>query len=232
MKRYQIAGLKVDMEAFWRTARQAEAYAVPVDGPADMTLTCDTKRIMALNPTLDTEDVAEYVAMGIYFARELLKFDGTYLHASAVILDGKAYLFSAHSGTGKSTHTEKWCRLFGATYLNDDKPALRLVDGTWMAYGTPWSGKHDLSSPVGVPLGGIAFLKRGEKNAIRPYPVRDALLFFMSQSSWHLPEKDAMERQLDLLDKLLRQVPVWELTCRNDDEAAMVSHKAMTGVRG
>lgn len=229
MRRYMIAGLAVDMEVSGRTEKQAAAYVAANEGPADITLNCDVRGVLALNPELETYDLAEYMGTGAYFAQELLKFDGSYLHASAVVLDGKAYLFSANSGTGKSTHTEKWCRLFGAAYLNDDKPALRRVSGVWFAYGTPWSGKHDLSSPEGVPLGGIAFLKRGEENAIRPMQPSEAVMYFMSQSLWRLKDRASMEKQLALVDDILRQIPIWELTCRNDDEAAFVSRNAMVG---
>jgi len=228
MKRYLIAGLTVDMEVSGRTELQAEPYRVSAIGPADITLTCDVRGVLDLNPGLKDPDVAEYMGTGVYFAQALLGFGGTFLHSSAVLLDGKAYLFSANSGTGKSTHTEKWCRLFGARYLNDDKPALRLVDGVWMAYGTPWSGKNDLSSPEGAPVGGIAFLKRGTENAIRPMTPKEAVPLLMTQSQWKLSMKQ-MERQLELADHLLRNVPIWELTCRNDDDAARVSCEAMTG---
>ena len=229
MKRYVIAGLKVDMEVSGRTERQAVAYLASAEGTADITITCDVNRILELNPKLDNAEMAEYLGTGAVFANALLDFDGSYLHASAVVLDGKAYLFSAPSGTGKSTHTEKWCRLFGATYLNDDKPALRLVDDVWMVYGTPWSGKHDLSLPVGAPLGGIAFLRRGQENTINKLPPEKAIPKFMSQSLWRISKSEAMEKQLSLVDNLLRRFPVWELTCRNDDDAAYVSRDAMTG---
>ena len=227
MKRYRIAGLTVDMEVSGRTELQAKPYLESVNGPADITLSCDPRRVLELNPHLESLDDAQYLGTGMVFARHLLNFNGTYLHASAVVLDGKAYLFTANSGTGKSTHTEKWHRLFGATYLNDDKPALRLENGVWMAYGTPWSGKHDLSSPAGVPLGGIAFLRRAEENRIRPMCPEEAVPLLLHQSLWKL-HRQAMERQLMLMDNLLRSVPVWELCCRNDDEAAMVSHNTMT----
>lgn len=228
MKRYVIAGLTVDMEVSGRTARQAAAYETTANGPADITLNCDVRGVLELNPQLETEEIAEYMGTGLMFAQELLAFEGSFLHASAIVLDGKAYLFSAPSGTGKSTHAEKWCRLFGAQYLNDDKPALRKVDGVWMAYGTPWSGKHDLSQPIGAPVGGIAFVKRGSENSIRPLPAAEAVPRFMSQSLWRLYKQTSMERQLSLVDELLRRVPIWELTCRNDDEAAVVAHAAMT----
>ena len=229
MKRYLIAGLTVDMDVSGRTYTQAAPYEIPIDGtPADITLECDTKKLMEQNPgKFPSESDLEYFATGILFARNVLNFNGYYLHSSSVILDGKAYLFTATSGTGKSTHTEKWCRLFGAHYLNDDKPVLRLRDGVWMAYGTPWSGKHDLSSNEGVPVGGIACLRRGSENTIAPMPAAKAIPFLLSQTVNRLYQEQ-VENKLALLDKLLREVPVWELYCRNDDDAAYVAHSAMT----
>lgn len=223
---YRIADVTVQMDVSGRTWEQAQNYKAPGGGVADISLQVDIARILELNPEIDDPDVAEYLATGAMFAQELLDFNGSFLHSSAVILDGKAYLFSAPSGTGKSTHTEKWCRLFGARYLNDDKPAIRLVDGVWMAYGTPWSGKHDLSSNEGVPVGGVAVLRRGEENTIVPLQPAQALPWIMSQSSYRL-RREKMEKQLALIDRFLRQVPIWQLSCRNDDQAAWVSHDAM-----
>lgn len=227
MKRYKIADIRVDMAVSGRTLAQSAPYLCLSELPADITLALDPKQILARNPELMNEDIAEYMATGICFARRILDFAGYYLHSSAVILDGKAYLFTAPRGTGKSTHTEKWVRLFGARYLNDDKPVLRLVDGTWMAYGTPWSGKHDLSSNESAPVGGIACLRRGEQNTISKMPPASALPMLMSQTVRRLHREQA-EKQLILLDKLLRDVPIWDFSCRNDDEAAYVAHTAMT----
>lgn len=229
MKRYKIADIQVDMAVTGRTLQQAVPYLCPSDQPADMTIALDAKQILERNPGFMDEDVAEYMATGFYFARKILDFSGYYLHASAVILDGKAYLFSAPSGTGKSTHTEKWIRLFGARCLNDDKPVLRLIDGTWMAYGTPWSGKHDLSSNESAPVGGIACLRRGEKNEISRMAPASALTLLMSQTV-HRLYREQVDKQLDLLDKLLRDIPVWDLSCCNDDDAAYVARDAMTNL--
>lgn len=226
MARYEIAGLQIEMEPHGRTQKQAAAYAAPAKGNADMKIVCDASAVLQQNPQLQTEELAEYLGTGTRFSYKLLDHQGLMLHSSAVVLEGKAYLFTAPSGTGKSTHTEKWIRLFGATYLNDDKPALRLIDGVWMAYGTPWSGKHDLSDPRGVPLGGIAVVRRAEENSIRPMSPEEALPYLMSQTSYRLTAAH-MEKLLVLMDDLLRRVPVWELRCRNDDEAAYVSRSAM-----
>ena len=226
MTRYRIADLTVQMDISGRTEQQAIPYLTEQDAPVDIVLTLDCERFLEKYPQLEDLDTAQYIGTGAAFAMEILHFDGFQFHASAVMLEGKAYLFSANPGIGKSTHTEKWCRLFGAQIINDDKPVLRRVDGQWMVYGTPWSGKHDLSNPVSVPLGGVAFLARGDKNTICKMPVTEAIPAMISQCV-RFSHRECMSRQLALIDLLLRETPVWHLVCRNDDEAAMVSCEAM-----
>lgn len=226
MALYRIADLMVEMALSGRTKTQAQPYLVQTDAPADITISFSHEQILRKAPQMTDFSTAEYIGTGALFAVEILRFEGFQLHASAVELDGKAYLFSAPPGTGKSTHTEKWCRLFGAEIINDDKPVLRFTDNRWMVYGTPWSGKHDLSKPVGVPLGGIAFVERGEKNEIRKMPSAEAVPAIIGQCL-RLVHKGCMRKQLELIDKLLKETPVWQLICRNDDEAAIVSCGAM-----
>lgn len=227
MSRYKIADLIVEMEPSGRTKAQAEPYRIESEQPCDIRFRLDPQAVLKDNPQLRDADSAEYMASGVAFARRLLNFDGFQLHSSSVVLDGYAFLFSAPCGTGKSTHTEKWHRLFGAQYLNDDKPALRRLDSCWMAYGTPWSGKHDISTPVGVPIGGIAFLERGDENRIERLSPADAVPLIVSQCLCYLTA-ERMSKQLMLMDRLLAEVPVWRLICKNEDAAAIVSHEEMT----
>lgn len=115
------------------------------------------------------QDDWEYMLTGSDFYTELIKYNGILLHSSCVVVDDYAYVFSADSGTGKSTHTQLWLEHFGdrAYILNDDKPAIRLIDGKVYACGTPWSGKYDYSTPKIVELAGICFLQRSETNWIK-----------------------------------------------------------------
>lgn len=225
MALYNIADLCVQMEVSGRTQVQAAPYGVQQGAP-DICLRFDAAKVLEMNPHLGSADLAQYMASGAAFARELLNHGGFQLHASSVLLNGRAYLFSAPSGTGKSTHTEKWVRLFGARYLNDDKPALRETEKGWIAYGTPWSGKHDLSTPDKAPLGAIAFLRRGQENSITRLEPQEAVPYFISQLLRYI-SAEQMELQLSLLDRLLKTVSVFLLTCRNDDEAAFVARGAM-----
>lgn len=228
MNTYEIAGLRVEMAVSGRTKKQAAAYAAPAEGHPDIVLPDLTDLFLEHYPELGTRDMAQYMASGSAFSRMLLDHNGFQLHSSSVVLNGKAYLFSAPCGTGKSTHTEKWVRLFGARYLNDDKPAIRFVDGIWTAYGTPWSGKHDLSSPEGAPIGAVVFLQRGEVNEIHPMEPASAVPYLLSQVLRVHP-KEYTQRMMDIVDRFLCSVPVWMLKCRNDDEAAYVSRNAIAG---
>ena len=223
----RIADLLVRLDADGKTARQAEPYRVSAcSGPPDMVVTCDPRQVMAANDWIENLDVAQYMGTGAAFAKNLLHFSGFQLHASAVELAGRAYLFSGPCGIGKSTHAERWIRLFGAIPLNDDKPAIRRLDTLWMAYGTPWSGKRDLSRPVGVPMGTLVFLRRGEENQMERLTAGKALPLFLSQTPRTLLW-EGMERLLTLADQFLREIPVWRLTCRNEDEAAYLARKSV-----
>ena len=229
MKTYQIAGLTVHMDSFGRTVTQAEPYLAADCGEADITIRSNWENLKANQPHLSDED-CEYLSTGSSFYTQLLKFDGMMVHASAVVVDGRAYLFSGPCGTGKSTHTKIWRKLFGderAKILNDDKPALRLEDGQWFAYGTPWSGKTDQNLNIRVPLAGICFLKQGPENRIEPFGGSKAIFALLEQTA----RPRAMEfrsQLLMLLDQLFTKVPVWHMTCNMELEAAKVSYEAMS----
>ena len=229
MQYYKIAGLTVAMDSYGRTVRQAVPYETdPVKTP-DIVIRSDAESFHKLHPNMCLED-CEYMMTGASFYRELLRFDGMLLHASAVAADGKAYLFSAPSGTGKSTHTGLWQQVYGkdrVQMLNDDKPAIRLLDGTFYAYGTPWSGKYDISMNAGFPLGGICVVRRGEENTIRRLEPGDSIFQIMDQT-FRSQSPELIEKLLILMDKLLTTVPIWELHCNMDPEAAKVSFEAMT----
>lgn len=168
----------------------------------------------------------EYLWSGGFFYERLTNFSGMMLHASCVEYEGKAYLFSARSGTGKSTHTHLWLKhLPGSRIINDDKPAIRLVDGVYYAYGTPWSGKTDESVNEGVEIAGICFLSRGE-NAIKRIPGIKALKPFMDQTV-RPSEKELMAKMLETLNGVLSDIPIYEMTCDISEEAVRTAYNGM-----
>lgn len=226
---YRIAGLRVRMDTYGRTASQAQPYLTQTAGEADIVITSAAEDLHARQPHLSLDD-CEYLSTGGSFYRQLLQFDGMMVHASAVVMDGYAYLFSAPCGTGKSTHTDLWRATFGhdrVQMLNDDKPALRLENGRWYAYGTPWSGKTAQNLNIRAPLGGICVLTRGETNEIEPFGGSKAILALLEQTA-RPATAEGRGRLLELLDSLLNMAPVWKLKCTPTPEAARVSQKAMS----
>lgn len=208
---------------------RVEPYKYEGDGAADIVIDISDKYYEDRQkeaPVLNAAEI-EYLWSGAYFYEKLAKFSGVMLHASCVEYEGKAYLFSARSGTGKSTHTHLWLKyLPGARIINDDKPAIRLADGVFYAYGTPWSGKTDESVNVGIPIAGIAFLSRGE-NKIERIPGIKALKPFMDQTVRPY-DKGLMSDMLDTLNKILTQIPIYELSCDMSEDAVKT---ALNGMR-
>ena len=230
MRSYKIAGLTVNMDTFGRAEDFARPYMVAPVEAADITVQADWGKWQEMNPDCG-DSIYEYLATGESFYTQLINFDGLMFHASALILDGKAYLFSADPGTGKSTHVCLWRRVFGderVRVLNDDKPALRLENGVWYAYGTPWSGKTGQNLNLRAPIAGIAMIERGGANEITPYTGLKAVRAVLAQTT-SVKDSALRVKQLDLLDKLMTQVPVWKLKCNMEPEAAIVAYEAMSG---
>lgn len=179
-------------------------------------------------PDLDYESLA-YMYSGWAFYRQLLSYDGLMFHSSAVELDGVAYLFSGPSGMGKSTHTRLWQQEFpSARIFNDDKPALRYIDGVWYAYGTPWCGKDGININTKVPIGGICFLRQGKENKIRRLPEIEAAAAIISQTLRRFSTSEGLGVMTNLVESLVREIPVFELVNKPEPEAAILSHRAMT----
>ena len=150
-------------------------------------------------------------------------------HGSTVAVDGRAYLFTAKCGTGKSTHTRLWRQVFGdrAAIVNDDKPFLNLTDNGILACGSPWSGKHGLDTNIIVPLQGICILERGKENRIARILPEEALPMLLHQTHCPLALQNR-EPFVALVLQLAQTVPLWRMECNMDPQAADISHKAMS----
>lgn len=152
------------------------------------------------------------------------------MHAAVIEVDGKAYAFTARSGTGKSTHIALWKKLLGdrVQIVNGDKPIIRVIDGVFYAYGTPWCGKEGWNRDVRAPLNGICFVERALENRIEKMLSQDAASRIMKQI---LIPKDALGaiNTLEMVDKMLNTVNCWLLGCNISLDAARVAYEAMSG---
>lgn len=227
---YKIAGLNVGYEPQYSLLRtRSEKYIT--DEKADFNIGF-TEDLMESQLDLYNREVSEaeieYLWMGTAFNVKLLEYNGMFLHSSTVVVDGVAYSFSAPCGTGKSTHTSLWLKHLGdrAFILNDDKAAYRLLDGKYYAFGTPFSGKHDINVNTSAELGGICFIEQAEENSIERMDIDSAVPLIFSQTLRPSNVKRTM-MLCDFIDELIRKVPVYKLKCNMDIEAAQIAFKTM-----
>lgn len=178
-----------------------------------------------------TETDYEYVYTGYEFSNRLGYLGGTVLHGSAIAYRGRGVIFSAPSGTGKSTHTGLWKGCFGedVVFVNDDKPAIRFPNGEATVYGTPWSGKTDLNNNISAPLHAIVFVERGEQNAIRRLEFTESMFHLTEQTVRPYHDETLSTRLVDVMVQLAQTVPVYLLTCNMDPAAAVVARDGIFG---
>jgi len=180
-------------------------------------------------PRVFADPFLERAAIQRAFAEFLFAHNILLFHGSAIAVDGKGYLFTAHSGTGKSTHTRLWRQVFGdrAVMVNDDKPFLKLgADGIWL-HGSPWSGKHGLDANVCVPLKGLCILERGKENSIVPADP-EAVLPMLRKQGYQPLDETKHPGFLELTELLSQRIPLWRLTCNKEPQAAILAHSAMS----
>lgn len=228
MEKFVIAGLKTEYNVRGALLRdRSKSYKADFDdNETEIKLNIKEDFIKKKKEEIPhlSLDEHEYMWTCEAFYNELLRHNGMMLHSSCVEKDGFAYLFSARSGTGKSTHTHLWLKnLEGTRIINDDKPALVYDNGKWYACGTPFSGKTDENIDVKIPVRAITFLHRSEKNTVKKIPPFQAVGLLLEQTI-KPADRSLAENMLELADLLLREVPVFSLGCNLDDDAAVIAY--------
>ena len=175
-----------------------------------------------------SDSYLEELAVYRKIAEQMISYDTILFHGSVVAVDGVGYLFTAKSGTGKSTHTRLWREYFGerAVMVNDDKPLLKITDSGVIAYGTPYNGKHRLGTNTSVPLKAICILTRSADNHIEPI-TREQAYTMLLQQVYRPADMLKMAKTLELVDRLAESVKLYRLGCNMDISAAQVAFEGM-----
>ena len=232
MPLYTIAGFTFDLvspsDALKRLCRGYEADVNAVPDCEILSLPTEVALYRERHGAI-SDAAAEISLTYEKICRFLLAKDALFLHAAVVETNGKAYAFSAPSGTGKSTHIALWKHVYGEKVhiLNGDKPIIRFENGTVYAYGTPFCGKEHWNENRKVRLGGICFLSRGEKDEIREITPKEALTPLLRQILLS-GGTEAVLQTMSRADKLLSSIPLYELSCTPTENAAKLSYETMT----
>lgn len=238
-KRYKIADKVVEINSIYNDVHTYCKDYIS-NKKQDYTITTSQEDINFERYKSEQEDIKEGVQirkfsdeyleeLAVYrkIADKMIEFDTILFHGSVVAVDGQAYLFTAKSGTGKSTHTRLWKKYFGkrAIMVNDDKPLIH-IEKKCTVYGTPYNGKHRIGNNISVPLKAICILDRSETNKIIPINKTEAYNMFLQQV-YRPSDLEKLKKVLILIDKLLENVKIYKLGCNISLQAVEVAYNGM-----
>ncbi|MBQ7499654.1 MAG: hypothetical protein IJT91_02040 [Clostridia bacterium] len=228
---YDIAGFMTEMDPIYDMCiSRCAKYAAPEGCKAEISMSRSDplyKSWLEENDRTDDE-ISEYMFFSEWFYRAVLSKNAFMLHASAIAYNGKAVLFSAPSGLGKSTHTGHWKNVYGdaVVFLNDDKPLISLRENGIFVSGTPFSGKHDISENITVPLHAVCFLYRAREDHIEPISSAEGFRFSWLQTIRNIgPKTSAM--MLESVKQYAENTRFYAMGCTDSDHAAEVARNAI-----
>ena len=200
--------------------------SLPQDIPAERERTVRQAELEGRAPAGYSDRYIETISLCRRITAALLDKGVLLFHGAAVAYGGRAYVFTAPSGTGKTTHVRLWLdNIPGCHVLNGDKPFLRFDENGVFVCGTPWMGKERMGVNEILPLAGICILQRSEENCIDPLEFKDAFPTVLSQTS--RPEGGSALVSVVRLLKKLEDIPCYRLGCNMQPDAARVSFEAM-----
>ena len=239
---YDFAGKKIAVTSIYPDLHRCYA-GYETDGTPDFSVTVTQADIEFEQTKSDREAIAEGIPQQTWppqyleelsayrkIAEKMPYYDTVLFHVSVIAADGEGFLFTAKSGTGKSTHTRLWRQMLGerAVMVNDDKPLLTVGQDGVTAHGTPYNGKHGLGCRMSVPLRGLCILQRGTENHIER--ISKAQVYPMLLQQVYRPQDAAQLRKtLLLIDRLAAVTPLYRLSCNMEPEAAEVAYRGMKG---
>ena len=174
------------------------------------------------------DDYLETLAVYRKISENLLDYDTILMHGAVIAYKNIAYMFTAVSGTGKTTHIRKWIEnLEDANVVNGDKPLIVIRSNEAIACGTPWQGKEGLGLNCMVPLKVIVLMERGENNHIEEISFEKALAFLIRQTNMS-EDSQNIKKTLMLVAKLKGRVKFYKYVFNNmKDDAFEVAYKGI-----
>ena len=161
------------------------------------------------------------------FEGRILYRGGFVLHGAAVEFNGKGIIFTGVSGAGKTTQAHLWQRFRNAIIINGDCPAIRMENGIPYLYGTPWCGTSGESINRRTHLSAVVAVKQGETNSIRELNGTPAYLALLANIFHSCFDKEAVELSIANLERIVKQIRVYELTCTISEAAVEILERKL-----
>ena len=155
----------------------------------------------------------------INLGQVLNTFHAFILHSSVIEWQNKAILFSAPSGTGKSTQADLWERYENAEVINGDKAGIRKIEGIWTAYGLPIAGTSGIYKNKKAEISHIIVLKQGKENKLTKLSPREAFIKIYSETTLHTWDEKYQENIINMISDLVQNVRIYQYECLPDKSA-------------
>lgn len=165
----------------------------------------------------------------LYWEENFLDHNGFYLHSSCVDLNGKGVVFTAPSGTGKSTQASLWEKYLDAETINGDRTIVKREADGWKGYGSPYAGSSYIFKNKSTELQAIIILEQGNENIISKVSPREAFITLYRETVQNPWNRNYMEKMMDLLERAMQEIPIYKLTCRPDREAVELVYNTVFG---
>ncbi len=169
---------------------------------------------------------SRFMWSSLSLAQLLLFQNAFFIHSSFITVNGKAILFSAPCGTGKSTQAALWEKHRNAEVINGDKAGILVENGTY-ACGVPFCGTSGICKNKTFPLGAIVLLSQAKTNNIKRLGGVEALHGVMQNIYLDFIAPGERLKCADLIIELLSDVPVYHLGCTPDEEAVITLEKTL-----
>ena len=228
----KLAGVTIQIEHRYRYTRWiCRDFVLPEGAAPDFTVSATDEEIEA-ELSCEPQAAASYcesLCVCRKICHKMPYYNAFLMHAAVVAVDGAAYIFTAPSGTGKSTHIQLWKDHFGdrAVIVNGDKPLIRVIDGAVYVCGTPWRGKEGWGGNYTLPVAGICVIEQSPENHIRKLSVSEASRHIFKQVLISRDSEESFDRFWSLLNRMMTTVDIYLLQCNRDPEASRLSYLTM-----
>ena len=227
-----LADLVIEIDNKYGYLRKhTQDYAYDGDRPVDIHIKVSDEEIAAEKAQNDIkfhDCYLEYICAYRQIASKILDFDAFVMHGTVIDVEDKGIIFTALSGTGKTTHMLYWQEMLGdkLRIINGDKPIIRFFDGVPYAYGTPWAGKEGYQTNDRVELQEICLIERAEINEVVPLTGFQIVSVFVKQI-YRPSTPEGVDKSYTLADKLLKHCNLRKIRCIKDISAAKTAYKVI-----
>lgn len=149
----------------------------------------------------------------------LNNFSAFILHSSFIEWKDKGILFSAPSGTGKSTQADLWDKYEDVEIINGDKAGIRKMNGKWRAYGLPFAGTSGIYKNKKAEISHIIVLRQGKENKLTKLSPREAFIKLYSETIVHTWDKEFQENIINMITDIVQNVQIYQYECLPDKSA-------------